>query len=98
MFANNYYIDIALALFANCQLAILSVSITLTSEILNKFIMMRISKYYALCYSRTVKSIYIFYYLIFNQSTSLYLSIFFFFLMIRRPPKSPLFPYTTLFR
>src|SRR5256885_7979580 len=24
--------------------------------------------------------------------------IFFFFLMIRRPPRSPLFPYTTLFR
>src|SRR2546430_17100291 len=26
------------------------------------------------------------------------LSIFFFFLMIRRPPRSTLFPYTTLFR
>src|SRR3954449_13632374 len=26
------------------------------------------------------------------------LSFFFFFLMIRRPPRSPLFPYTTLFR
>src|SRR6266481_865785 len=26
------------------------------------------------------------------------LSITFFFLMIRRPPRSPLFPYTTLFR
>src|ERR1022692_2715614 len=25
-------------------------------------------------------------------------SCFFFFLMIRRPPRSPLFPYTTLFR
>src|SRR5258708_15968815 len=25
-------------------------------------------------------------------------SFFFFFLMIRRPPRSPLFPYTTLFR
>src|ERR1022692_3879028 len=25
-------------------------------------------------------------------------SLFFFFLMIRRPPRSPLFPYTTLFR
>src|SRR5256885_15852272 len=24
--------------------------------------------------------------------------VFFFFLMIRRPPRSPLFPYTTLFR
>src|SRR2546430_13488770 len=27
-----------------------------------------------------------------------HLSIFFFFLMIRRPPRSTLFPYTTLFR
>src|SRR2546427_5300034 len=27
-----------------------------------------------------------------------YLSLFFFFLMIRRPPRSTLFPYTTLFR
>src|SRR5256885_11119991 len=27
-----------------------------------------------------------------------YLSYFFFFLMIRRPPRSTLFPYTTLFR
>src|SRR2546430_11703040 len=26
------------------------------------------------------------------------MSLFFFFLMIRRPPRSPLFPYTTLFR
>src|SRR5436190_13811495 len=29
---------------------------------------------------------------------SLSLGIFFFFLMIRRPPRSTLFPYTTLFR
>src|SRR5688572_32621922 len=29
---------------------------------------------------------------------SLFLSLFFFFLMIRRPPRSTLFPYTTLFR
>src|SRR6266550_8516482 len=29
---------------------------------------------------------------------SLYSFIFFFFLMIRRPPRSTLFPYTTLFR
>src|SRR5436309_14050216 len=29
---------------------------------------------------------------------SLALSLFFFFLMIRRPPRSTLFPYTTLFR
>src|SRR2546425_6276269 len=28
----------------------------------------------------------------------LFVSIFFFFLMIRRPPRSTLFPYTTLFR
>src|SRR2546430_15866505 len=32
-----------------------------------------------------------------NLSLSLWLS-FFFFLMIRRPPRSTLFPYTTLFR
>src|ERR1039457_815045 len=31
-------------------------------------------------------------------SFSSVLSSFFFFLMIRRPPRSPLFPYTTLFR
>src|ERR1035438_10731438 len=30
--------------------------------------------------------------------TSLSLFLFFFFLMIRRPPRSTLFPYTTLFR
>src|SRR2546429_6727412 len=30
--------------------------------------------------------------------TQLVLSLFFFFLMIRRPPRSTLFPYTTLFR
>src|SRR2546427_12456460 len=28
----------------------------------------------------------------------MYISFFFFFLMIRRPPRSTLFPYTTLFR
>src|SRR5699024_12730675 len=33
------------------------------------------------------------------QSVSLYVFLrFFFFLLIRRPPRSPLFPYTTLFR
>src|SRR5574343_1226076 len=31
-------------------------------------------------------------------SNSLFLLCFFFFLMIRRPPRSTLFPYTTLFR
>src|SRR6201989_3701055 len=31
-------------------------------------------------------------------STGRYLRILFFFLMIRRPPRSTLFPYTTLFR
>src|SRR5260370_39229930 len=30
--------------------------------------------------------------------SSLFFIIFFFFLMIRRPPRSTLFPYTTLFR
>src|SRR5256886_17527794 len=30
--------------------------------------------------------------------TRIHLSYFFFFLMIRRPPRSTLFPYTTLFR
>src|SRR5215472_18118293 len=32
------------------------------------------------------------------QPTILVFSFFFFFLMIRRPPRSTLFPYTTLFR
>src|SRR5258708_10053255 len=31
-------------------------------------------------------------------SASIFLFLFFFFLMIRRPPRSTLFPYTTLFR
>src|SRR2546428_5289134 len=34
----------------------------------------------------------------FNNINTKYLSFFFFFLMIRRPPRSTLFPYTTLFR
>src|SRR5476649_3045319 len=33
-----------------------------------------------------------------NDSISYILRYFFFFLMIRRPPRSTLFPYTTLFR
>src|SRR2546429_9672613 len=36
--------------------------------------------------------------LIIHTLSSLYQFIFFFFLMIRRPPRSTLFPYTTLFR
>src|SRR5690242_20856983 len=36
--------------------------------------------------------------LVFHTLVSCYLSFFFFFLMIRRPPRSTLFPYTTLFR
>src|SRR2546427_13110409 len=32
------------------------------------------------------------------MSSSASISVFFFFLMIRRPPRSTLFPYTTLFR
>src|SRR5713226_9816549 len=32
------------------------------------------------------------------MSPSLFVLLFFFFLMIRRPPRSTLFPYTTLFR
>src|SRR6266542_5078489 len=36
--------------------------------------------------------------LILKQSHAIYCHIFFFFLMIRRPPRSTLFPYTTLFR
>src|SRR5260221_14588359 len=35
---------------------------------------------------------------LFLLCTSLSFVIFFFFLMIRRPPRSTLFPYTTLFR
>src|SRR2546430_1974410 len=34
----------------------------------------------------------------YTRSHSLHFIIFFFFLMIRRPPRSTLFPYTTLFR
>src|SRR5205814_9383865 len=33
-----------------------------------------------------------------SSLSTLYLPPFFFFLMIRRPPRSTLFPYTTLFR
>src|SRR2546428_9258051 len=36
--------------------------------------------------------------LCFHHSHYVLFSIFFFFLMIRRPPRSTLFPYTTLFR
>src|SRR3989442_13177003 len=35
---------------------------------------------------------------LFLHLTYIYLFFFFFFLMIRRPPRSTLFPYTTLFR
>src|SRR2546427_5119490 len=35
---------------------------------------------------------------LFCQSFHTYCVLFFFFLMIRRPPRSTLFPYTTLFR
>src|SRR4030095_17158391 len=35
---------------------------------------------------------------IFSSSHVVYVSFSFFFLMIRRPPRSTLFPYTTLFR
>src|SRR2546429_6530305 len=35
---------------------------------------------------------------LFNRSSPVLLRLFFFFLMIRRPPRSTLFPYTTLFR
>src|SRR3712207_8048926 len=35
---------------------------------------------------------------VFDYLSSLVLSLHFFFLMIRRPPRSTLFPYTTLFR
>src|SRR2546429_8439179 len=33
-----------------------------------------------------------------TRNTATLISVFFFFLMIRRPPRSTLFPYTTLFR
>src|SRR3712207_9079045 len=35
---------------------------------------------------------------VYDRYRSSLLSLFFFFLMIRRPPRSTLFPYTTLFR
>src|SRR5260221_128976 len=37
-------------------------------------------------------------YLSLSQSLTIFICTFFFFLMIRRPPRSTLFPYTTLFR
>src|SRR6516162_7884106 len=39
-----------------------------------------------------------FVYLYFYLNITLFFFLFFFFLMIRRPPRSTLFPYTTLFR
>src|SRR2546427_13049794 len=33
-----------------------------------------------------------------SEKSNMYLHVFVFFLMIRRPPRSTLFPYTTLFR
>src|SRR5205085_12508118 len=49
---------------------------------------------------RAPVSSYLFYhvYIYLSQFISLHLSFFFFFLMLRRPPRSTLFPYTTLFR
>src|SRR5438034_10938115 len=41
---------------------------------------------------------YYLYYILSCLISSLFLFVFFFFLMIRRPPRSTLFPYTTLFR
>src|SRR5688572_33367866 len=40
----------------------------------------------------------LFYFHFFSFSLFLFFFFFFFFLMIRRPPRSTLFPYTTLFR
>src|SRR3712207_9331246 len=37
-------------------------------------------------------------FLLFFFCINIHFSVFFFFLMIRRPPRSTLFPYTTLFR
>src|SRR2546430_16185868 len=45
-----------------------------------------------------LKYIYIYLYFFFFIYTYYQLILFFFFLMIRRPPRSTLFPYTTLFR
>src|SRR5882724_13134134 len=42
--------------------------------------------------------LYIFFFIFIFFYLFLYLFFFFFFLMIRRPPRSTLFPYTTLFR
>src|SRR2546429_8823566 len=39
-----------------------------------------------------------FYFFIFFYIHAIFTFLFFFFLMIRRPPRSTLFPYTTLFR
>src|SRR2546421_4760475 len=40
----------------------------------------------------------LFVYSYYSYSHTFYFFLFFFFLMIRRPPRSTLFPYTTLFR
>src|SRR5437588_682119 len=45
-----------------------------------------------------ISSLYIIFTVLFFHSFISLLFIFFFFLMIRRPPRSTLFPYTTLFR
>src|SRR5437764_5720769 len=47
------------------------------------------------CFRLVFSSAYVF---IFHILYSLFFLFFFFFLMIRRPPRSTLFPYTTLFR
>src|SRR5207249_10534571 len=47
------------------------------------------------CY---IRSLVVAYNTIYNNITDLIYLLFFFFLMIRRPPRSTLFPYTTLFR
>src|SRR5438132_9621982 len=46
----------------------------------------------------TISLIFFLFFSIFSLSFSVFLYSFFFFLMIRRPPRSTLFPYTTLFR
>src|SRR5215472_3968926 len=45
-----------------------------------------------------VSFVFVFFFFIFFSLSIVFFFFFFFFLMIRRPPRSTLFPYTTLFR
>src|SRR5687767_15262243 len=58
---------------------------------------MFVSCYFLLCFLLFIV-FFLFFFFFFLYSFVLFFLFFFFFLMIRRPPRSTLFPYTTLFR